>query len=268
MPLAPGGCSRSLPETAGSGTAGTTGAAGMAGAAGSAPCHSVGTGGGQVSVNQCGDGTDNDGDGKIDYDDPECTGPFDNDETSFAYGITDEYDDACKRDCFFDGNSGMGDDLCLWQLKCDPLSTNPRCPYDAQYATLHESECSFTSSQSPTCLDVCVKQTPNGCDCFGCCVVPGVATPVRLAPTCTAADFTDASKCPPCTQVTQCANPCERCEVCVGKPTLPDDCRTPDGCALYECPNGALACGLYGIEPARCPSGTSCITGCCLPSGF
>src|SRR5687767_2487028 len=35
----------------------------------------------------CSDGLDNDDDGAIDVDDPECTGPTDNDEETFGTGI-------------------------------------------------------------------------------------------------------------------------------------------------------------------------------------
>jgi len=244
----------------GGGAGGAGGAAGTTGGAGACALDgSVGP------PPQCSDGIDNDGDGKIDYDDPECIGAADNDESTFANGIPGDNIDFCKQDCFFDGNSGMGDDGCLWQLKCDPRSTRVDCPYDQAYATAHPTECSLTASQSQICLDRCAKLTANGCDCFGCCVVPGVATPVRLDWTCTAADFGDPAKCPPCTQVTQCLNPCERCEVCIGKPTLPADCLNGAG-PPYTCPGGAPACGAYGsIPPAQCPCGTTCVTGCCLP---
>src|SRR6478609_3127994 len=60
-------------------------------------------------------------------------GPLDNDESSFATGIPVDNIDACKQDCFFDGNSGMGDDGCMWQLKCDPMTNNASCPYDQAY---------------------------------------------------------------------------------------------------------------------------------------
>ena len=60
-------------------------------------------------------------------------------------------------------------------------------------------------------------------------LVPGAPTPIKLASTCTAADFGNPAKCPTCTQVTQCSNPCERCEICIGKPTIPADCAPPDG---------------------------------------
>jgi hypothetical protein len=224
----------------------------------------AGAGGGKIPIGQtqCSDGIDNDGDGKIDYNDPECVGPLDNDEGTFATGIPGDNIDLCKQDCFFDGNSGMGDDGCLWQLKCDPLTTNASCPYDQAYATQHASECSLSSSQSQTCIDKCRKLVPNGCDCFGCCVVPGASTPIRLVPTCTSKDFNDPTKCPACTQVTQCMVPCGTCEYCIGKTTLPAECTT-DGGTPYTCPSGEMACGMYGIDPALCPEGTGCVTGCC-----
>src|SRR5947207_6303314 len=112
------------------------------GTAGTGGTTSTGTGGntvdaGKLGTTQCSDGIDNDGDGKIDYADPECVGPLDNDESSFATGIPGDNIDACKQDCFFDGNSGMGDDGCLWQLKSDPRSMEASCPYDQAYATSH-----------------------------------------------------------------------------------------------------------------------------------
>ena len=217
-----------------------------------------------VGMTQCSDGIDNDMDGKTDYNDPECVGPLDNDESTYATGIPGDNIDACKQDCFFDGNSGMGDDGCLWQLKCDPMTTNASCPYDQAYAESHTSECSLSSSQSQKCIDACQKLVPNGCDCFGCCAVPGAPTPIRLANTCTAKDFGDPTKCPPCTQVTQCMTPCGHCDYCIGKETLPADCMAqPDGGTPYTCVGGLVACGQYGVDPTQCPAGTGCVTGCC-----
>ena len=267
--------------SAGSGAGGTTGVAGSSGgsstsgAGGSGVGGATGTGGtttgaggvgGKIVVGQtqCSDGIDNDGDGKIDLADPECVGPLDNDESSFATGIPGDNMDACKQDCFFDGNSGMGDDHCLWQLKCDPLSNSASCPYDQNYAQSHTMECSVSGSQTQACVDACQKLVPNGCDCFGCCVVPGASTPVRLAVTCTAKDFNDPTKCPPCTQVTQCMTVCGHCDYCIGKDTLPADCMAqPDGGTPYTCAGGLVACGQYGVDPTQCPAGTGCVTGCC-----
>jgi hypothetical protein len=246
--------------TSSSGNGGTSGA--------------TGTGGSKVGTSQCSDGIDNDHDGKIDYDDPECVGPLDNDESSFATGIPGDNMDACKQDCFFDGNSGAGDDHCDWQLKCDPASVNSKCPYDQSYADSHTMECSVSASQSMACINACRKLVPNGCDCFGCCVVPGAPAPILLAATCTAAGFNDPTKCPRCTQVTQCSNPCEHCEICIGKPTLPADCTTttPDAGTdgppppPPQCGTDYQPCGPGTSTPAdSCPQGLGCITGCCTP---
>ena len=265
--------------TSGGGNPGSAGStSGLAGTGGGTATGTGGTGGGKIPIGQtqCSDGKDNDGDGLIDYFDPECISPADNDERSFATGIPGDNIDACKQDCFFDGNSGMGDDGCLWQLQCDPQSVEPKCPYSMQYANQHTDTCSVSASQSQRCIDTCRKWVPNGCDCFGCCVVPGASTPIRLAATCTAADFGNPMKCPPCTQVTQCSNPCERCEVCLGKPTVPADCTatpdagtdsgtdsgTPGGCEGYT-PCGP---GTANPDPLSCPANTFCLTGCCVPS--
>ena len=250
-------CSSSVNALSSDGGGASTGTGGTMGAGG--------TGGGKIPIGQtqCSDGIDNDLDGLIDYADHECVGPLDNDESSYATGIPGDNVDACKQDCFFDGNSGMGDDGCLWQLKCDPKTTNASCPYDQAFAESHTMECSVSASQSQKCIDACQKLVPNGCDCFGCCAVPGAPTPIRLANTCTAKDFGDPAKCPPCTQVTQCMTPCGHCDYCIGKETLPADCAT-DGGTPYTCPGGLPACGgMYGIDPASCPTDTGCITGCC-----
>ncbi len=252
-----------------------------------------GTGGGAidgakipVGMAACSDGIDNDKDGLIDYNDPECVGPLDNDEGSFATGIPGDNVDACKQDCFFDGNSGMGDDGCQWQLQCDPLNTGAtaekKCEYDPDYVQKHEKECSVSSSQSDQCIKNCRPLTPNGCDCFVCCLIPGAATAVRLSATCTAATFDDPTKCQPCTQVKDCDNPCEHCELCLGKTVLPADCTpTPDGgtdggstdatpppptpdCGAYK----ACARNAQGqIEAATaCPADFGCVQGCCFPT--
>jgi hypothetical protein len=270
------------------GSGGTLGGGGVSGggSGGDSGADSGGDSGVKLPVGSaaCSDGKDNDGDGKVDFDDPECVGPLDNDEGSFATGIPGDNVDPCKQDCFFDGNSGMGDDGCEWQLKCDPLNSGAnaehKCEYDAQYAQQHAKECSVSNSQSDKCIKNCRPLTPNGCDCFGCCQVPGAATAIRLSASCTAKDFGDPSKCQPCTQVEQCNNPCEHCELCMGKDTLPADCApasdggTPgsDG----SVPTPVPSCGTYAacartpqgsIDPvAACPANYGCVQGCCLPT--
>ena len=66
----------------------------------------------------CGDGIDNDSDGVIDGFDTECTGPTDDDEGSFATGISGRQHGPKWQDCFFDGNSGGGDDGCRYSTDC------------------------------------------------------------------------------------------------------------------------------------------------------
>src|SRR5262245_15255825 len=67
---------------------------------------------------QCSNCTDDDSDGKTDGDDAECTGPLDNDESSFKTGIPGDNIDAVMQDCFFDGNSGAGNDGCNQHVCC------------------------------------------------------------------------------------------------------------------------------------------------------
>lgn len=208
---------------------------------------------------QCADCKDNDGDGKVDWQDPECAGPLDNDEATFGTGIPGDNVDACKQDCFFDGNSGQGDDRCEWNLKCDPANPGaPSCPYDPGY-----KNCPGT--QSAQCIAFCAKLTPNGCDCFGCCDVPtgdGGVAHVTLSSTCSMADINDPSKCKTCTPNPSCSNPCDRCELCLGKTTLPADCATgaTDGGTGQTCSTGEVC-----NETTACPAGKFCLTGCCVP---
>jgi hypothetical protein len=235
-----------------------------------------------VAAPQCNDGIDNDNDGKVDSLDAECVGPCDNDEGSFATGISGDNIDACKQDCFFDGNSGMGDDGCDWNFKCD--SANPggtSCPYDANYKNCPKE-------QSAKCVRNCQKLTPNGCDCFGCCAVTvnGQPANVMLTATCTAAKFGDPVACPRCTQNTACLNTCDKCEVCIGRPAPDPSCNvvpgTPDGGVGTDgggstplpdagtpvpgqCPAGVTSCGPGGqVSATGCGSAAYCQTGCCV----
>lgn len=292
VPAQPGSGGAAGMATGSGGTAMGMGGAAMPGTGGNT---GAGGSGGSVTVGsaQCSDGQDNDADGKIDAADPDCVSPLDNDESSLSTGIAGDNMDACKQDCFFDGNSGSGDDGCDWNLKCDPANTNPgQCSYDADFRNCR-------TEQSQKCINSCRKLTPNGCDCFGCCTVPGLSYPIRLTSTCSSATFGDPTKCPMCTQSASCTNDCGRCELCLGKTSIPADCGstgtggasgtggmngmggatgtggntgggsgggsggsggpTPD-CGPY------LPCGPDGLDPAACTGGTICITGCCIPT--
>ena len=230
---------------------------------------------------------DNDGDGKIDLADPECVHPCDNDEATFGTGISGDNMDACKQDCFFDGNSGQGDDGCNWDLRCDPANPGGTaahaCPYDA-----NKNNC--TTMQSAKCIRNCSKLAPNGCDCFGCCAVQtgGMTVNVLLGSGCTADKFGDPAVCARCTMSTTCVNPCDTCEICLGRPAPTDpSCfpTTPDGgpgtggssgaggsggttdgsVPPPVCPANVITCGPGGqVATDGCMPGFYCQTGCCV----
>jgi hypothetical protein len=225
----------------------------------------------QGKVYQCGDCSDNDSDCRLDSGDTDCLGPCDNTENSYYGGIPGQNNSPCKQDCYFDADTGSGNDDCYWSHKCDPLEVSPAYPPEGDQCAYNpnasipgtNSTCGgLQMAQSTSCSDYCGPLTPNGCDCFGCCEIPGAPTTVWLGSenpagvgSCTINAVGDPTKCKPCTQVASCLNTCDTCEICVGQPL-------PPGCVSQTCPAGVQACGLPG-QPA-CPAGFSCITGCCF----
>jgi hypothetical protein len=208
------------------------------------------------SIYACGDGMDNDGDGFIDLFDPECTGPCDDDESSFQTGLPGDNMD-CKQDCFFDGNSGQGDDGCIWDLRCDP--ENPGANIGCEYTGGNNCD-NQPPNQEQDCIEFCEPFVPPGCDCFGCCTVQTPEGPVDIFlnsdPDC-ALDNLDA--CEPCTsQIDDCGTPCvpEECQICFGE-TEP-----PEGCRETMCPSGDPC---DGDQPDSCPMDYFCYLGCCYP---
>jgi hypothetical protein len=213
----------------------------------------------------CGNCIDDDEDGLIDALDPDCLGPCDDDELGLSTGLPMSQSAACREDCYFDGDAGPGNDKCEWSYQCDPLSVapdyppsgEPRCKY-APSATTMGIDCA--APQPKTCTDSCLPLVPNGCDCFGCCELPGGSKQYHFVGTgrgesaCQRDKLGDPLACPPCTQVPSCLNPCERCETCVDK--LPEAGCEPEA----GCPGGGRAC-----EPDRpCDPGYYCVTGCCV----
>jgi hypothetical protein len=247
---------------------------------------------------ECGNCIDDDGDGLVDWKDPECLGPCDNTEgPGLESGVGGTTGTSCGVDCYFDYGNGPGNDDCVWDHRCDPLEPElPTCPYDP--TMVGGNKC--PSVQSQQCTDFCLPFTPNGCDCWGCCTFPALAgkgdggsdgyvwigaMDSSNVSTCTLADVTDPTKCPPCTPVAGCFNPCGKCEVCVGKPLPPPECyQQPDagpptdgpvgdgpksdavlpdsGPPSRQCPPGQQPCGLPGQAP--CPPSYYCISGCCV----
>jgi hypothetical protein len=218
-----------------------------------------------LGTTACSDGKDNDGDGLSDGFDPECTGPWDNDEDTFATGIPGDNRDPKWQDCFFDGNSGAGDDDCRYASGC----LTGDLPAD-------DKSCELTDA----CLKFCAPLTPNGCDCFGCCTIDvgdGKSVDVMASSTCSVANVDDTKACPRCVKSETCGNTCGRCELCPGKTVadLPADCGEVTGSGGagptgaggsnggpgYSCDGGGQVCG---PDLAACALGTYCSQGCCI----
>ncbi len=237
----------------------------------------VATCGGKVYA--CGDCLDNDGDCRVDSSDSACVGACSNNEQGYKGEIPGQGHGTCGAiDCYFDSDSGGGNDACMWDAACDPLSplytgasSTKSCVYYGtpeptqctQYRESQTLQCWDSSSPAPSGNNVCGSVVPNGCDCFGCCLIPGQSQAIYLGSedasgkgTCTPATLGDPSKCRPCTQVPSCLNTCGRCELCFGKTEIPPDCLPSEQCA-----EGVQPCGLPGQSP--CNAGYYCVTGCC-----
>jgi hypothetical protein len=220
----------------------------------------------------CSNCIDDDGDGLIDGFDPECTGPLDNDEATFATGIPGDNKDPVEQDCFFDGDSGAGNDGCNIHVCCLlGAKTVQECPIGAN--RYNPAECPpplGTGHLSQQCIDTCGKATPPGCDCFGCCTVCDPATSptlcydininIAVSPDCGPTTLADPTKCLRCTKNTECAGPpCgnQTCVLCPGQ----DPSDLPPSCnGTSTCPNGETACP----TGSGCPDSTYCSNGCCI----
>jgi hypothetical protein len=248
-------------------------------------------------VFECGDCIDNDGDGFIDEQDINCLGPCDNNEEGFDLKIPGNPLSGCNRDCYFDDNSGSGNDKCDWALQCDPLAPVKDCCDTSIHVDMcmprsdyKTRNCGDPQVQDPLCHEICMPLVPNGCDCFGCCDIRTEATPLveqwvyigsfdetqsgSKTGTCDmdAAKAGDTDACRPCTPQPNCTNPCGECELCIGKTELPAHCFPPppqDGGVPDagepppppRCREGVQPCGLPGDN--LCSPGWFCITGCC-----
>ncbi|HUS27191.1 MAG TPA: hypothetical protein VMZ53_01745 [Kofleriaceae bacterium] len=238
---------------------------------------------------QCSNCNDDDSDGKIDGFDPECTGPLDNDESSFKTGIPGDNIDATSQDCFFDGNSGSGNDgcnqhtCCLLQSGTQPGTTQQdrnECHQEAPSAnqnkyTIANCYAPWGTAPVPTkCSMVCGKLAPPGCDCFGCCTIcnPALADTAHpggcfdidinpaVSPNCDSSNVNDPAACKQCGKNPDCGNSqCggATCILCPGQDpsSLPPECNN-----TTTCPTGIDPCGTDN----SCPTGTYCSIGCCI----
>jgi hypothetical protein len=220
--------------------------------------------GGASRDTQCSNGLDDDDDGLADGQDPECTGAADDDEGSFATGIPGDNVDPKWQDCFFDGNSGAGNDGCRFHTCCLlGAEGGDDCPVDQNFDP--QDDC---PEQTEECVDYCSALTPPGCDCFGCCTVCDpdsnqcfdILTNPAVAPGCTLEVIDDPDLCPPCFKNLECGGgECEPtgCALCPGQTEedLPDEC---DG--ENECPRGSMPCE----TTAECGEGEYCSASCCI----
>ncbi len=215
---------------------------------------------------QCNNGVDDDGDGTTDGFDVECTGAIDDDEGTFATGIPGDNRDPKWQDCFFDGNSGAGDDRCRYPTAC---LTGELAQDDEACAT------------TQACRDNCQPRTPNGCDCFGCCAVQlpgGAQVNVIIGDSCSLEKIGDADACPACTPSDSCSNECGECELCLGKtaadlpasctpePNEPDPTEPNEPDPIEPPPAPSPTCdGLQDCTVSTdCASQEFCSLGCCL----
>jgi hypothetical protein len=218
-------------------------------------------------VCQCSDGLDNDMDGLADALDPECVSPFDDDESSFATGIPgDNHGANAMTECFFDGDSGPGNDRdCIVPNGCDCRGC---CDFNIDRSGGRER----VNIRDPACHIVARTTTPN--------VEGGPCTPSGDAGpgSCTGAGqrcLRDGSGlyyfCAPCTPclfaneemppLRNCnVNPCDPTrERCIGDPPPTGG---PDAGAPLCGEAGRQGCVTNG-DCMSLGSGFFCITGCC-----
>ncbi len=173
---------------------------------------------------ECNNCVDDDHDGRIDGEDIECTGAADDDESSFETAIPGDNMDDTWQDCFFDGNSGAGDDDCRFNTCC---FYDPDCPDDP-------NSCTATDA----CVAACAPLTPPNCDCFGCCnmcddegCVDIVVNPA-VAPDCDEDVIHDEALCPRCEPSTECGTQCEGTGECDADTPCPDNQFCSGGCCV------------------------------------
>jgi hypothetical protein len=253
--------------TSNGGTANTAGTAGSGNTAGEGWAGAISSDGGEVVLDgggtcnlktcqgklyQCGNCVDDDGDGFMDDMDPDCLSPCDNNEAGFFTKIPGGSwtGGSCGIDCYYDQDSGGGNDQCYWNLSCDPKSKAPNYPPSGDSSCVCKSgnggtladggtwPCQASTpgtnktcaelyeTQTEVCEKFCGPLTPNGCDCFGCCELPahsgsyvwiGSYDKATKTGTCTLDKMGDPTACRPCTPVAACLNTCEKCELCLGK---------------------------------------------------
>lgn len=252
--------------------------------------------GGSCTANtgpQCSNCVDDDGDSKIDGFDPECSGPLDRLEDSFATGIPGDNMDATYQDCFFDGDSGGGNDGCSTHVCCLLQAANVQACMalapGSNYSKYDKNKCYQPWGNVPVpskCSMNCGPLAPPGCDCFGCCTVCNGGTCADIvinpavSPTCDQTNIGDlgadgvVSADDPCKRcvknescggTTECAYDGVSCTPCPGQCDANGTCNPPLPAAcnmMTACPAGYTECDAANMN--ACPAGTYCSSGCCV----
>ena len=230
----------------------------------------------QGKVYQCGDCVDNDGDCRIDSADDQCLGPCDNNENSFYGGIPGQNNSPCKMDCYFDQDTGSGNDDCYWSHEVRPArgraelsargrrsARTTRTPTSRAPATSCAQ--AFSQRSRRSACDYCGPLDAQRLRLLRLLRDPGRADHglarlggrqrrrhARLD------NVDDPTLCKPCTQVPACLNTCDTLRDLRRQADPPPDVTSGNNARRAIRP---AAC--RGKPPAR--SAISCVTGCCQP---
>jgi hypothetical protein len=197
----------------------------------------------QGSDCECSDGLDNDGDGTIDAEDVHCVAPYDDDESSWATGIPGDNEGSnADWECFFDGDSGPGNDEdCVSPNGCDCRGC---CELDIDGDGLKElvllqDACDYAPDGAAEGEDGGACPAGGSCDAGLNCVTAGDGS--AFCSTCESCEWRTDGECEP--------NPCDEGEICVGD----------DPNESGACPDDQEPCTNHD----DCSGGTFCVTGCC-----
>lgn len=191
-----------------------------------------------VGLAECDNCIDDDGDGAIDGLDFHCLTAWDDDERTVGFGIPD-FRLAEYADCFFDGNTGSGDDGCSRHVCCTlGAADQSECSdlADAHGFAISEFD-PESCSVSAGCAEFCAPLAPPGCDCFGCCTrcdssgCFDVWLHEGVSRGCGPDSIGDPSTCIACVKSPECVSLCDGAPVC----QTSSDCQPGQYCAQGCC---------------------------------
>lgn len=157
-------------------------------------------------VLQCGDCIDNDGDGRVDADDPDCFGPCSDSEATFA-----GRQQTCENSsCFFDLDCGAGNDELCQALVPNGCDCHGCCELSGRTVFLGTTDsagtptCSAETAGDPVACRDCTIDTECVNPCEECETCFGNAGPASSCP------VEEGCRVPRCAEgLTACSNACE-----------------------------------------------------------